>query len=119
MTNIFKSVVAAAAVTACCMGNQYPAKAIEKNQVSAAVAIYSAQCSIRLGWLSEPDAYLVMGSFVEKKGISSNWSRLRKDPEVLAFARRWEAKNDCRDIDAVWREKTGRSGARAAATYAL
>ena len=113
MTNVFKSVVAAVAVTACCLGNEMPARA--NHQINAAAALYSAQCSIRLGWLSEPDAYLVMGRFLQKKGVPN---RLRRDPDVLAFARRWEAKHDCRDIDAEWKRQTS-EGRRNAATVAL
>ena len=114
MTHIFKSVVAAVAVATCCMGNELPAKA--NHQINAAAALYSAQCSIRLGWLSEADAYLVMGRFLEKKGVPNT---LRRDPRVVAFARRWEAKNDCRDIDAEWLKQTAGQGHKAAVTYAL
>ena len=114
MTKLFKSVVAAVSVTACCMGNELPAKA--NHQINAAAALYSAQCSIRLGWLSEADAYLVMGRFLEKKGVPNT---LRRDPRVVAFARRWEAKNDCRDVDAEWIKRTTGQGGRSATTRAL
>ena len=114
MSNVFKSVVAAVAVTACCLGNELPARA--NHQINAAAALYTAQCSIRLGWLSEPDAYLTMGRFLEKRNVPSG---TQKQPAVLAFTRRWEAKNDCRDIDAEWKRQFSDGGRRNAATMAL
>ena len=113
MTNVFKSVVAAVAVTACCLGNEMPARA--NHQINAAAALYSAQCSIRLGWLSEPDAYLVMGRFLEKRNVPTGTQR---QPAVLAFTRRWESQNNCKDVDAEWKRQTS-EGRRNAATVAL
>ena len=114
MTNVFKSVVAAVAVTTCCMGNELPAKA--NHQINASAALYSAKCSVRLGWLSEADAYLTMGRFLEKRNVPNG---MQKQPEVLAFTRRWEAKNDCRDVDAEWIKQTAGQGGRSATTRAL
>ena len=114
MTKLFKSVVAAVAVTTCCMGNELPAKA--NNRLDASAALYAAQCSVRLGWLSEADAYLTMGRMLERKNVPSG---MQKKPEVLAFTRRWEAKNDCRDVDAEWIKQTAGQGGRSATTRAL
>ena len=113
MTNVFKSVVAAVAVTACCMGNEMPAKADDR--LNAAAALYAAQCSIRLGYLSEPDAYLTMGRSLQKWNVPHG---TQNTPAVRSSVRRWEAKNDCRDVDAEWRKQLS-EGRRPAATMAL
>ena len=73
MINVFKSVVAAAAVTACCMGNELPAKAHHAHGPSedyAVGAIYGATCATILGFTTEQESAHFLLATLDKRQMS-------------------------------------------------
>ena len=111
MTNVFKSVVAAAAVTACCMGNQYPAKSHHNHGPSegyAAGAIYGATCSNLLGYTTEQQSADFLLTTLAKRGMDAD----DITPRVRSIAQSQYKRNKCQDFKQ-------HVGDRAAVTYAL
>ena len=64
--------IAAAAITACCMGNQYPARSHHNHGPSegyAAGAIYGATCSALLGYTTEQQSAQFLLRTLAKRGM--------------------------------------------------
>ena len=108
MTNVFKSVVAAVAVTACCMGNELPAKAYGASEGYAAGAIYGATCSAMLGYTTEQQSANFLLTTLAKRGMDET----AITPKVRRIAQGQYNKNKCRDFQQ-------HVGTRNAATMAL
>ena len=111
MTKLFKSVVAVAAVTACCMGNEYPARSHHKHGPSddyAAGAIYGATCSALLGYTTEQQSADFLLTTLAKRGMDQT----DITPRIRRIAQGEYQRNKCQDFK---QHVDGRS----AATYAL
>ena len=111
MITIFKSVVAAVAVTACCMGNEMPARSHHAHGVSegyAAGAIYGATCSAMLGYTTELQSADFLLTTLAKRGMDET----AITPRVRRIAQGQYNKNKCRDFQQ-------HVDARSAATMAL
>lgn len=98
--------IAAAAITACCMGNQYPAKAGDDGY--AAGAMYGATCSALLGYTTEQQSAGFLLITLEKRGMDMDDITDR----VRRLAQGQYNRNKCEDFKR-------HVGNRAAATYAL
>ena len=111
MITIFKSVVAAVAVTACCLGNELPAKAHHAHGPSegyAAGAIYGATCSAILGYTTEQQSADFLLRTLAKRGMDPD----DITPRVRSIAQGQYQRNKCRDFQQ-------HVGSRNAATMAL
>ena len=111
MITVFKSVVAAVAVTACCLGNEMPAKAHHAHGPSegyAAGAVYGATCSAILGYTTELQSAQFLLTTLAKRGMDET----AITPKVRRIAQGQYQRNKCRDFQQ-------HVGARSAATMAL
>ena len=103
--------IAATAIAACCMGNQYPANSHHKHGPSegyAAGAIYGATCSALLGYTTEQESASFLVRTLAKRGMDPDDITDR----VRAIAQGQYNRNKCQDFKQ-------HIGDRAAATYAL
>ena len=98
--------IAAAAITACCMGNQYPAKA--GNDGYAAGAMYGATCSALLGYTTEQQSANFLLRTLAKRGMDADDITDR----VRRLAQGQYNRKKCKDFKSEMNR-------RAAATYAL
>ena len=103
--------IAATAIAACCMGNQYPANSHHKHGPSegyAAGAIYGATCSTLLGYTTELQSANFLLKTLAKRGMDADDITDR----VRNIAQGQYSRNKCKDFKR-------HIGDRAAATYAL
>ena len=103
--------IAAAAITACCMGNQYPARSHHNHGPSegyAAGAIYGATCSALLGYTTEQESANFLVKTLAKRGMDPD----DITDQVRAIAQQQYQRNKCQDFKQ-------HVGDRAAAIYAL
>ena len=98
--------IAAAAITACCMGNQYPAKA--DNDSYAAGAIYGASCGVLLGHLTEQQSARFLLATLAKRGMDET----DINSNVRGIATGWYYRKRCEDFKR-------HVGERLSTTYAL
>ena len=111
MITVIKSVVAAVAVTACCLGNELPAKAHHAHGTSeyyAAGAVYGATCSAILGYTTEQQSADFLLTTLAKRGMDET----DITPRVRRIAQGEYQRNKCRDFQRL-------VGRRNAATMAL
>ena len=111
MITVIKSVVAAVAVTACCLGNELPAKAHHAHGTSecyAAGAVYGATCSAILGYTTEQQSADFLLTTLAKRGMDETDITDR----IRTIASQQYQRNKCEDFKK-------HVGARAAASYAL
>lgn len=111
MITVIKSVVAAVAVAACCMGNEMPARAHHAHGPSegyAAGAIYGATCSAILGYTTEQQSADFLLKTLAKRGMDET----AITPKVRRLAQGQYNRNKCRDFQQ-------HVGARSSATMAL
>ena len=97
MINVFKSVVAAVAVTACCMGNELPARSHHNHGPSegfAAGAIYGATCSTILGYTTEQQSAAFLVTTLAKRGMNAD----DITPRVTSLAQSQYQRNKCQDF---------------------
>ena len=103
--------IAAAAITACCMGNQYPANSHHNHGPSesyAAGAIYGATCSVLLGHITEQQSAGFLMTTLAKRGMDET----DITPRVRSIATGWYNRKKCQDVKR-------HIGERLSATYAL
>ena len=103
--------IAAVAVTACCMGNQYPARSHHAHGPSegyAAGAVYGATCSALLGYTTEQQSANFLLKTLAKRGMDET----DITPRVRSLAQGEYQRNKCRDFQRL-------VGRRNAATMAL
>lgn len=103
--------IAAAAITACCMGNQYPARSHHNHGPSegyAVGAVYGATCSALLGYTTEQQSAVYLLATLQKRDMSAS----DVTPRISALASELYEKDKCQTFKKEMRN-------RAAASYAL
>ena len=97
MINVFKSVVASAAVAACCMGNELPVTAHHAHGPSedyAVGAIYGATCATLLGFTTEQESARFLLATLDKRGMDQT----DLTPAVTRKANMLYRRNKCQDF---------------------